>query len=40
MMEELKELKEKIKELLDNFTSEEMLRRAYNHLVFLCVHIR
>lgn len=36
----MEELKEKIKELLDNFTSEEMLRRAYSHLLFLCVHIQ
>lgn len=36
----MEELKGKIIELLDKFTTEEMLNKAYEYLMFLLIHIQ
>ncbi len=35
----MKELRDKINELLDKCVSEEMLRKAYEYILFLYIHI-
>lgn len=35
----MKELRNKINELLDKITSEEMLRKAYEYILFLYIHV-
>lgn len=36
----MEELRRKIIEILDQFTTEEMLKKAYEHLIFLLIHIQ
>ena len=36
----MEKLKGKIIKLLDEFTTEEMLKKAYEHLLFLIIHIQ
>lgn len=33
------ELREKINKLLDGFTTKEMLEKAYEHILFIYIHI-
>lgn len=37
---EKKQMREKIINLLDDFTTEEMLKKVYEHMKFLLIHIQ
>ena len=40
MTYEEEQMREKIKKLLDEFTTEEMLKKVYEHMKFLLIHIQ
>ncbi len=35
----MEELREKINRILDGFTTKEMLEKAYEHILFIYIHI-